>query len=59
MILEDKVLDVIEGKANIRTGEPLPALDETSKTKETTAAAASSQKEETETAGDESTQKGR
>jgi trigger factor len=28
MILEDKVLDVIEGKANIRTGEPLPAASE-------------------------------
>jgi trigger factor len=56
MILEDKVLDVIEGKANIRTGEPLPSLDETT---ETSAAAASSQKEATETAGDEGTQKGR
>jgi trigger factor len=29
MILEDKVLDVIEGKANIRTGEPLPAANAT------------------------------
>jgi trigger factor len=27
MILEDKVLDVIEGKATIKTGEPLPAAE--------------------------------
>ncbi len=29
MILEDKVLDVIEGKAKIKTGEPLAAGSET------------------------------
>ena len=28
MILEDKVLDLIEGKANIRTGEPLATATE-------------------------------
>jgi len=54
MILEDKVLDVIEGKANIRTGEPLPPA-----VTETSAAAASSQKEATETAAAEGTEKGR
>jgi hypothetical protein len=53
MILEDKVLDVIEGKATIRTGESLPSTSETS------AAAASSQKEATETAAAEGTEKGR
>ncbi len=54
MILEDKVLDVIEGKANIRTGEPLPSAGETS------AAAASSEKEtKAETAGAEGSEKGR
>jgi trigger factor len=37
MILEDKVLDVIEGKANIKTGEPLPTAQATE------AAAASSE----------------
>jgi trigger factor len=54
MILEDKVLDVIEGKANIRTGDPLPSASETS------AAAASSEKEtKAETAGAEGSEKGR
>lgn len=51
MILEDKVLDVIEGKANIRAGEPLPAASETG------AAAASSEKKEAASA--EGTEKGR
>jgi trigger factor len=50
MILEDKVLDVIEGKANIRAGEPLPAAGETG------TAAASSEKEAVNAEG---TEKGR
>ncbi len=54
MILEDKVLDVIEGKASIKTGEPLPSASETG------AAAASSEKEATaETTGAEGSKKGR
>jgi trigger factor len=32
MILEDKVLDVIESKANITTGTPLPSAKEASET---------------------------
>jgi trigger factor len=54
MILEDKVLDVIEGKANIRTGEPLPSASEAG---ETPRAAASSEKEAT--ADTASSEKGR
>jgi trigger factor len=53
MILEDKVLDVIEGKANIRAGEPLAS------TSETGAAAASSEKEAASAQATESTEKGR
>jgi trigger factor len=53
MILEDKVLDVIEGKANIRAGEPLPAASDTGAT------AASSEKEAASAQGTESTEKGR
>jgi trigger factor len=41
MILEDKVLDVIEGKATIRTGEPLPSAAAAA---ETSAQQASSEK---------------
>jgi trigger factor len=60
MILEDKVLDVIEGKANIRTGEPLPSASEASEKAETAKAAASSEKKETaETAKAEGSEKGR
>ncbi|HTB75994.1 MAG TPA: trigger factor [Polyangiaceae bacterium] len=53
MILEDKVLDVIEGKANIRAGEPLPAASDTGAT------AASSEKEAASAQATESTEKGR
>jgi trigger factor len=42
MILEDKVLNLIEGKATIRTGEPLPSTTETA-----AAAAASAPSAET------------
>ena len=51
MILEDKVLDVIEGKATIRTGEPLPGAGDTGP------AAATSNKEDTARA--EGSEKGR
>ena len=53
MILEDKVLDVIEGKANIRAGEPLPAASDTGAT------AASSEREAASAQATESTEKGR
>lgn len=56
MILEDKVLDVIEGKASIRTGEPLPPAD---RPIETGSTAASSEKEATTETGTEGSEKGR
>jgi trigger factor len=56
MILEDKVLDVIEGKASIRTGEPLPAAERPA---ETGSAAASSEKEAATETGTEGSEKGR